>query len=467
MQLGPPWSTSVVTPDRTPTMSASRPNRPVTWRYTCACVSIMPAITSLPVTSVTVPAVSAGMPAATAAMRPSLTATSARPSKPVAGSITRPPRNSRSNLRLIVGSPRTAAIARRPISSVYGQCRPGTQVWSARVWTVKESATPCHGWKTTACCAAVANSSPISACLACASLLSCAVRWRMRASAPSASRPGRRSTVFIVADLAGVQPIVANSGLPGFKTSVQPVLAQDKVRYVGEPIAVCVADSRAAAEDLAAAVEIDFDELPPVVDMRAALTSADARARPLARQRLPGDFRRGRSGTPRRRADRRAPAAAYCAAMHVADRGPRRGRHLGPPAGTTPALYLDADSRTWCAPGWPDASGWSRRASASSRPMLAAASATRACCWPRKSAPRSWPAVSAIRCAGSRTAASSSPPMRIVASMTTILPSMRKPTARWSASTPRPWWMPALTPLIRFRRAWKQRKSPASCPVPM
>ena len=30
MQLGPPWSTTVVTPDRTPTMSAFRPKRPVT-----------------------------------------------------------------------------------------------------------------------------------------------------------------------------------------------------------------------------------------------------------------------------------------------------------------------------------------------------------------------------------------------------------------------------------------------------
>jgi len=88
--------------------------------------------------------------------------------------------------------------------------------------------------------------------------------------------PGAEDAVFIAADLAGVQPIIANSSLPGFKTSAQPVLAQDKVRYVGEPVAVCVAGSRAAAEDLAAAVEIAWEELPPVVDMRAALT-AEAR----------------------------------------------------------------------------------------------------------------------------------------------------------------------------------------------
>jgi aerobic carbon-monoxide dehydrogenase large subunit len=84
---------------------------------------------------------------------------------------------------------------------------------------------------------------------------------------------GHEAAVFVAQDLVGVQPIVAVSGLPGFKPSVQPVLATEKVRHVGEAIAVCVAETRAAAEDLAAAVEVDFDELPPVVDMRDALAS--------------------------------------------------------------------------------------------------------------------------------------------------------------------------------------------------
>src|SRR5580658_1874277 len=84
---------------------------------------------------------------------------------------------------------------------------------------------------------------------------------------------GFEALVFVAADLTGVQPIVAVSGLPGFKPSVQPVLADTKVRHVGEPIAVCVANSRAEAEDIAATVEIDFEELPAVVDMRAALTT--------------------------------------------------------------------------------------------------------------------------------------------------------------------------------------------------
>ena len=85
--------------------------------------------------------------------------------------------------------------------------------------------------------------------------------------------PTAEAAVFTLADLASVRPIVANSALPGFRTSEQPVLAAGKVRYVGEPIAVCVAASRAEAEDLAAAVVVDFEELPALVDMRAALAT--------------------------------------------------------------------------------------------------------------------------------------------------------------------------------------------------
>ncbi|ARP97710.1 xanthine dehydrogenase family protein molybdopterin-binding subunit [Pseudorhodoplanes sinuspersici] len=81
---------------------------------------------------------------------------------------------------------------------------------------------------------------------------------------------GFEKNVFVASDLVGVKPIVANSGLPGFKPSAQPILADEKVRHVGEAIAVCVAATRAEAEDLAAAVEVDFEELPAIVDMLAA-----------------------------------------------------------------------------------------------------------------------------------------------------------------------------------------------------
>jgi carbon-monoxide dehydrogenase large subunit len=78
---------------------------------------------------------------------------------------------------------------------------------------------------------------------------------------------GAEDSVFTMDDLTGVQPIRAVTTLPGFKPSHQWPLARGKVRQVGETIAMCVAGSRALAEDLAAQVEVEIDDLPAVVDM--------------------------------------------------------------------------------------------------------------------------------------------------------------------------------------------------------
>ncbi|MBO0759340.1 MAG: xanthine dehydrogenase family protein molybdopterin-binding subunit, partial [Bradyrhizobiaceae bacterium] len=85
-----------------------------------------------------------------------------------------------------------------------------------------------------------------------------------------------QGAVFTAADLAAVKPIRAVSALRGFKVSDHPVLATGKVRYVGEPLAMCVATDRAEAEDVAAAVRLDIDELPAVHDMLAARRSDSA-----------------------------------------------------------------------------------------------------------------------------------------------------------------------------------------------
>jgi aerobic carbon-monoxide dehydrogenase large subunit len=79
-----------------------------------------------------------------------------------------------------------------------------------------------------------------------------------------------RDVVFTTADLTGVTPIRAVSGLPGFKISEQPVLATGKVRHVGELVAMCVAATRAEAEDIAEAVTLDLEPLPAIQDMRKA-----------------------------------------------------------------------------------------------------------------------------------------------------------------------------------------------------
>jgi carbon-monoxide dehydrogenase large subunit len=79
-----------------------------------------------------------------------------------------------------------------------------------------------------------------------------------------------RDRVFIASDLDGVEAIRADTALPGFKSSVQPVLATGKVRYVGETVAMCIAPTRAEAEDLAVEIDVDFEPLPALHDMMAA-----------------------------------------------------------------------------------------------------------------------------------------------------------------------------------------------------
>ncbi|TMV84755.1 xanthine dehydrogenase family protein molybdopterin-binding subunit [Thioclava sp. BHET1] len=51
-----------------------------------------------------------------------------------------------------------------------------------------------------------------------------------------------------------------------------PVLAQDKVRYVGDAIAVVVAETLEQARDAAEAVVVEIEELPAVLDMKAAVS---------------------------------------------------------------------------------------------------------------------------------------------------------------------------------------------------
>ena len=76
-----------------------------------------------------------------------------------------------------------------------------------------------------------------------------------------------RQSVFTAGHLANVRPIRAVSPLPGFQASEQPALVADKIRQVGELIALCVADTRAQAEDIAAQIVLEYEELPAVVDM--------------------------------------------------------------------------------------------------------------------------------------------------------------------------------------------------------
>jgi len=57
--------------------------------------------------------------------------------------------------------------------------------------------------------------------------------------------------------------------LPGTERFLQPIIAVDRVRYVGEPVAVVLADRAALAEDGVGAIALDIEERSPVADRRA------------------------------------------------------------------------------------------------------------------------------------------------------------------------------------------------------
>jgi aerobic carbon-monoxide dehydrogenase large subunit len=73
--------------------------------------------------------------------------------------------------------------------------------------------------------------------------------------------------VITAADIGEVPTIpLRQEQLETFRPFEQPVIATGKVRYVGEPVAVVVADSAALAEDAAEAIAIDIAPLPVVAD---------------------------------------------------------------------------------------------------------------------------------------------------------------------------------------------------------
>ena len=70
---------------------------------------------------------------------------------------------------------------------------------------------------------------------------------------------------------SGVHAVLTHADVPGAKTygleiPDQPVLAIDRVRYYGEPVAVVAAESPEEARRAAAAIEVAYEELPPVSD---------------------------------------------------------------------------------------------------------------------------------------------------------------------------------------------------------
>ncbi|HAF13895.1 MAG TPA: carbon monoxide dehydrogenase [Blastocatellia bacterium] len=76
--------------------------------------------------------------------------------------------------------------------------------------------------------------------------------------------------VYTGKDVAKVGPVPCASALPGLKVPDYRVLAQDKVFFVGHPIAAVVATDAYSARDAIDLVVVDYEDLPPVVDVEEA-----------------------------------------------------------------------------------------------------------------------------------------------------------------------------------------------------
>ena len=98
---------------------------------------------------------------------------------------------------------------------------------------------------------------------------SCARRMHMRKSRRSTATAARAAD-GVAAVLTGADVIALTSSLVvGVKAPIEcwPI-AVDRVRYVGEPVAVVVASDRYRAEDALDLIEVRYRPLPAVVDPR-------------------------------------------------------------------------------------------------------------------------------------------------------------------------------------------------------
>src|SRR5438552_18412385 len=85
-----------------------------------------------------------------------------------------------------------------------------------------------------------------------------------------------RAVPGVVAVLTAADVDIADLPPPAFfphldQTKLRPILARDRVRFVGEPIVAIVSEHPRQGSDAAELVEIDYDPLPVVLDRGASL----------------------------------------------------------------------------------------------------------------------------------------------------------------------------------------------------
>src|SRR5499427_9523133 len=121
----------------------------------------------------------------------------------------------------------------------------------------------------------------------------------------------------------------------------QPLLAHDKVRHVGEALAVIVAESRYIAEDAAQLVELDLEPLPAVVDPEAALRAGAPIIHDKFQTNLIGAFTIGKGDI----------AAAFARSPHKLQRRFHHHRYAAAPMECRGVVGVH-DPRTDCVTIW-------------------------------------------------------------------------------------------------------------------
>ena len=98
---------------------------------------------------------------------------------------------------------------------------------------------------------------------------------------------------FALADLPEITASLGDPAPQGMQAEPRPVLANGRVRYVGEPIAVVVAEDAATARDAADAVEVEYAALDGVGDVEAALRPDAGVLHPELGRNVAGEVQRG------------------------------------------------------------------------------------------------------------------------------------------------------------------------------
>src|SRR6266568_7509046 len=99
--------------------------------------------------------------------------------------------------------------------------------------------------------------------------------------------------VLTAGDLTNISDLPCDWVAPGMDVVPQhPVLARDRVRYAGEPIAAVAAETAHAAEGALAAITVAYEKLPAVVDQEAAINEGAPRLHDAVPSNIAFRFRR-------------------------------------------------------------------------------------------------------------------------------------------------------------------------------